>query len=85
MSVLNRRNKKTIDEGGSTLATTISLRDFAQAMAQFDLSAVPPEKRRYAIRAHMLAVMSRHLVDKQLGGEIADAYLQAILQKAALQ
>lgn len=85
MTVLNRGNKKSLADGGTTLETTIGLRDFAQAMAQQDLSSIPPEKRRYAIRAHMLAVMSNHLVDRQLGSDIAREYLSAILAKASAE
>ena len=80
--IINRKNRKAVVDGGTTLPSDISLGDFAQAMREMDLSTVPPERRGYAIRAHVLKIASRHLDDRQLRQEIAVSHFDHLVQNA---
>lgn len=83
--IRNRNNKNSVDEGGSTLPSSMTLGEFASAMKQLDLSDVPPEKRRYAIRAHVLKVSAHTLQDRVLGQEIAVSHFNHLVEASRLQ
>lgn len=80
--IRNRNNKNLVEDGGNQLATNISLREFAQAVAQFDLASVPKEKRLHAIRAHVLKVTAHHLADKSLGEAISVSHFNHFIEQA---
>jgi len=82
MTVTNRNNKKSVEEGGTTLPSTMTVQEFAKAMSEFDASAVPPEKLRFAVRAHALRVMASSLTDKALGQDILASRFEALVQAA---
>lgn len=52
------------------IESTITLREFANAMRQQDLSSVPPEKRTKAILDHFFTVMGDSVTDPQQKHEI---------------
>lgn len=55
------------------LESTLTPADFGKAMAQLDLSVVPPHKRFAAIRDHMATIMRHTLVDREKAQEVAAA------------
>ena len=50
--------------------STLNLAEFAQAMKQVDLSAVPKEKRSAAIFDHFMTVMANNVTDTETKYEI---------------
>jgi hypothetical protein len=80
--IINRKNKKSVEEGGNTLPSNLELRDFAQSIQALDLPSMHPTRRKAAIRVHLLKMAAIHLKDRDLGREIASSYLEH-LRKAA--
>ena len=83
--ITNRHNKSDISDGGHTLASTMSLQEFGQAMAQMSKDGVPASRMRYAVRAHMLKIMAQTMVDKPLGEQIAVSYFDHLVESAMLK
>lgn len=83
--IRNRNNKNSVENGGSTLPSRMTLDQLGAAMSQLDLSAVPPEKRRYAIRAHLLKVAAPSLQDTSLGQEISVSHFNHLVEASRLQ
>lgn len=54
----------------NALRSTISLPALARAMAQLDLSSVPPEKRRAAVMDHFMRIQAATIFDRNLAEEI---------------
>lgn len=49
----------------------ISLQELGQAMAQLDLSSVPPHKRKRALMDHLMRIQEDTVTDKTLATQIA--------------
>lgn len=73
--IINKKNKTAVDDGGSTLPSTITLRDFGNAVSQLDLSSVPPERKKAALKAHIVKIASQHLLDRELATQMQVEYL----------
>jgi hypothetical protein len=67
MQVINRQK--------DALPASLDLDGFGKAMAQLDLSTVPPEKKAAAIRDHLMRIMVDTLHDRDKAMEIANARL----------
>lgn len=77
--MIRNRNNKSLSE--NQIPSNLSLHQFGQAMAQLDTSNIPPEKRPYAIRAHVLKILAMTTSDRQLGQDIASSYMAALTQR----
>lgn len=74
-SIRNRASTKSTEDGGNRIPSDISLRGFAEAVASFDLDAVPHHRRKEALRAHVLKIVSMRAQDKNLADAIQQSYL----------
>ena len=74
--IINRQNRAAVADGGSTLPSNMTLKQFGQAVAQLDLANIPAERRKDALKAHVLRLAATSLQDKALADEIGSSYLQ---------
>ena len=61
------------------LTSTISLHDFGKAMAEIDLSSVPPHKRMAAITDHLVHIMAGTLTDPDRADALAASWAKKVL------
>ena len=52
---------KIVNKQAEAIPSKISVREFGKAMKQLDLSTIPPEKKAYAIRDHLMGIMSDNI------------------------
>ena len=83
--IINRKNRKPVSDGGTTLPTSMTLHELGNAMSQLDLSNVAPEKRKYAIRAHLLKIVAPKMDDRELGQEISVSHFDHLVEASQRQ
>lgn len=73
---------KTLNRQASALPSTITPHDLGRAMAQLDLSAVPPHKRHLALIEHLARIMSDTVTDPKARAHLQDTRLLAAQLRA---
>lgn len=72
---------KVTNRQGDALHSNMTTDELGKAMAQVDLSAVPPHKRKAAIMDHFMHVMADAIFDKNKAQEI---HMSRILRRRGL-
>lgn len=57
------------------LTSSLTPRQFGQAMAQLDLASVPPENRKAALADHLAKIVAANIHDRSQAAEITAARL----------
>lgn len=76
MTVINRQ--------ATALPSTLTPHEFGKAMAQLDLSGVPPEKRASAIMDHLARIMGQSLQNPADAALMREARLLHIRKRIGL-
>ena len=86
--IINPNNAKATREelrSRPPLPSTLDLKEFGQAVAQFDLASVPEHRRQIALKAHILKIMSQTLKDKTLAEQIGVSHFNHLVEQKLSQ